>query len=80
MLDKNSAMKIAKEYADTLGVSPFVVDGSVLRSDEDGQYWLVFLRFIEDPDEDPSDCFDLPDSMMVRVDLATGEPSHTPHL
>lgn len=72
MIKVDEAENIAKRYAETMRVSPFIVDGCELDESEVRPFWQVFLGFIEPFGAE----IGLPDSMIVRVDALTGEATH----
>lgn len=71
-LNQADVERIATTYAMSLGVAPFVVDGSELDKTQDRPAWRVFLTFTETDDG----WVGLPDGMIVDVDAVTGEASH----
>jgi hypothetical protein len=76
MINEKDAESVATKYAQSIGVGPFIVDGSELDETESVPFWRVFLGFTEPFDVDVG----VPDSMIVRVDALTGEATHVPML
>ena len=75
MIGEKDAEGAATKYAQSIGVGPFIVDGSELDETESSPFWRVFLGFTEPFEVDTG-----PDSMIVRVDAITGEATHIPML
>jgi hypothetical protein len=62
--------RIATDYAKSIGLAPFVVDGSDFDESDPDQIWRVYLSFCE------SAGIGLPDSAVIRVNDVTGMASH----
>jgi len=63
--------RIATEYAQSLGVAPFLLDGSEF-DDNDNPIWRVHLSFCKSPTEEMG----LPSGFVIDVNDFTGEASH----
>jgi len=62
--------RIATDYAKSIGLAPFVVDGGDFDESDPDQIWKVYLSFCE------SAGIGLPDSVVIQVSDVTGIASH----
>ena len=63
---------IAAKYATSIGVAPFLVDGSDFDDTSDPPSWRVYVSFCESSTTE----IGFPHSMIVHVNDLTAEPSH----
>src|SRR5687768_203028 len=75
-INRDDVERIAAEYAKSIGLAPFIVEGSSLVDEEGKATWNVFLSFCESPDGEEN----LFDSIVIHVDDITGIASHIEQL